>query len=249
MGGTGSWFMAGRHTDLLAGAMPCAGVLMARPKSQLPKKEQIEDVQHGLVPNVRNLAMWYFIGLSDVNCMPGTYLFVEDMLKELKESDPRGYSKIHFKTYPGLAHAMAPGEPHNGIRFMSKQKRDTFPQTVVWEYVSRPYPRWNAREKVKRFRKESFYWLRCPEAQDRQIIRASRKGNRIDLEIEGGPGDAKGVSIMLNASMIDVQQDVEVFLEGSRIYKGKPKPNLASFLTSLNDRADREMLFDRQIDF
>ncbi len=248
MGGTGSWFMAGRHPDLLAGSMPCAGVLMAMPKSQLPRKEQIKDVQHGMVPNVRNLAMWYFIGLADRNCMPGTYLFVEDMLKELKANDPTGYQKIHFKTYPGLAHSMAPGEPRNGISFLAKQRRDTFPKQVVWEFASKPYPKRISADRVTRLQKQAFYWLRCPNAQDRQVIIATRKGNRIDLEIEGTDDEAKGITIMLNPQMIDVKEDVEVYLDSERIYKGKPRPNLATFLTSLNDRADRAMVFDRQID-
>ncbi|MFT7617547.1 MAG: hypothetical protein ACI97A_001186 [Planctomycetota bacterium] len=248
MGGTGSWFMAGRHPDLLAGSMPCAGVLMARPKSQLPRKEQIKDVQHGMVPNVRNLAMWYFIGLSDKNCMPGTYLFVADMLQELREEDKGGYGKINFKTYPGLAHAMAPGEPSNGIRYLANERRNKFPKKVVWEVATRPHPRRATGDLVARYNKQAFYWLRCPDAVDRQIIRATRAGNRIDLEVEGTRNDAEGITIMLNPSMIDVKKDIEVYLEGTRIYQGKPKPNLGTFLTSLNDRADRAMVFDRQID-
>ncbi|MEE9393845.1 MAG: hypothetical protein V3W41_15195 [Planctomycetota bacterium] len=83
---------------------------------------------------------------------------------------------------------------------------------------------------------------------DRQLIKARRSGNRIDLELEGTDDDAKGISIMLNPNMIDVQKDVEVFLDGTRIYLGKPIPNLVTLLTSLDDRADHRMLFDRQID-
>ena len=44
MGGTGSWFMAGRHPDLLAGAIPAHGVLMAQPKSQVPTKEEVQAI-------------------------------------------------------------------------------------------------------------------------------------------------------------------------------------------------------------
>ena len=140
MGGTGSWFLAGRHPDLLAAASPCAGVFMAQPKSQLASKDDVVAIQHGILPNVRNLAMWYYIGLADKNCMPGTYLYVADRLDELRKEDPGGYERIHFKTYPGLAHAFPPGEPKAGLAFVEKQRRDTFPTSLVWEHAAAPFP-------------------------------------------------------------------------------------------------------------
>src|SRR5205814_630531 len=79
---------------------PCAGVLMAAPKSQVPRKEDVEALQHGFVPNVRNLAMYWFIGLDDHNCMPGTYLYAWDALQDLKKHDPGGYERLNFYTVP-----------------------------------------------------------------------------------------------------------------------------------------------------
>ncbi len=247
MGGTGSWFMAGRHTDLLACSLPCAGVLMASPKSQVASPDAIDALQHGLIPNVRNLAMYYFIGLEDTNCMPGTYLFVERLLKQLKEGDEGGYDKIHFRTYEGLAHSYPAGEPMAAKKFMLEQRRDTFPETVVWEYVSDPFPQHVAGEACERLVKHDFYWLSCKDPVDFQTIRAERRGNRITLTTKRTTRGVEGITIRLNAKMIDPNQDVVVEANGVEVYRGKPEPNLADVFQSLDARLDRSMVFDRHI--
>lgn len=246
MGGTGSWFMAGRHADLLAGAIPAAGVLMAEPKSQVPSKEQITRIQHGMVPNVRNLPMWYYIGSADVNCMPGTYLFVQDVLAELREEDPEGFRDIHFTYHQGLAHAFPPKEPGAGIAFIEKQTRNAFPEKIWWEYAGAPFPRRQDDDHVTRFVKKHFYWLRCESPRDRQLIIAERKGNTFKLELDGC--DKDGLSILLNDEMIDPQKDVVVLVDGEEVWRGKPERSIRNILETLDARVDRTLIFDRRID-
>lgn len=249
MGGSGSWFMAGRHPDLLAGASPCAGVLMAEPKSQLASKEEVKAIQHGLVPNVRNLCMYYYIGLSDRNCMPGTYLYVQDMLERLRREDQGGYRRIHFKSYPGLAHAFPPGEPAKGIRFLLEQRRETFPETLVWEYASDPFPQAGPDDRCARIAKRYFYWIKCEEPLDMQRIRATRSGNTIDLDVQDTKNGLEGLTIYLNPQMIDPNDEVVVRHSGKEVFRGKPQPDLWTVLETLDARLDRSMVFDRRIAF
>jgi hypothetical protein len=245
MGGTGSWFMAGRHPDLFAGAAPCAGVLMADPKSQVATKEEVRAVAHGLLPNVRNLAMWSFIGLSDRNCMPGTFLFVADRMEELKRDDPEGYRLWNFKTYPGLAHAYPPGEPSACFKFLEKERRDAFPKKLVWEYATDPFPLPDAEDKTTRYRKTHFYWLRNDAPADRQTVIASREGNAFSIESSHGLG---GIRILLNPKMIDVAADVVVTSNGKEVYRGNPAPSLRAMAESLDAKVDTTLLFDREIE-
>lgn len=246
MGGTGSWFFAGRHTDLFAGAAPFSGVLMASPKSQLETKEEVRAIQHGLVPNVRNLAMAYTIGLEDKNTMPGTYLYVADRLSELAKADAGGYSKIRFRSIPGLDHAFPPGEPKTALEYLFSEKRDTFPARVVWEYVSDPSPEPGPGDKVPRLQKHQFYWLGCKRPADRQRLTATRNGNEIVLETSGM--STGGVTIFLNPSMIDPAQDVVVKVGEREVYHDRPKPDAWTVLETLEERMDRGMVFDRRID-
>lgn len=246
MGGSGTWFLAGRHPDLLAGASPCAGVLMADPKSQLPTKEEVKAIQHGLVPNVRNLAMYYYIGLEDRNCMPGTFLYAWDMLRQLRQQDPTGYANIHFQAHEGLGHAFPPGEPRKGIQFLLKQRRDTFPQTLVWEYAAAPYPLREASDPVDRLCKRFFYWLACADPRDGQHIRATRESNEITLELSRGAA-AKGLTVLLNDAMIDPSKEVVIRVGGVEQYRGKPVPDFWTVLETLDARLDRSLVFDRRV--
>jgi pimeloyl-ACP methyl ester carboxylesterase len=246
MGGSGSWFLAGRHADLFAGAAPFAGVLMAAPRAQLATKQEVRAIQHGLVPNVRNLAMAYTIGLQDTNCMPGTYLFVADRLAQLAAGDPGGYGKIRFTPIEGLAHAFPPGEPAGALDYLLGEQRDAFPQRVVWEYVTDPSPQPGVDAKVSRLQKPFFYWLGCAQPIDRQTITATRDGNEITLET-AGRGSA-GVTLFLNPEMIDLELDVVVKSGDRELYRGRPVPDVWTALESLDARLDRAMVFDRRID-
>jgi dienelactone hydrolase len=234
MGGTGSWFFAGRHTDLFAGASPFSGVVMASPKAQLATKEEVRALQHGLVPNVRNLAMWYTIGLDDTNCMPGTYLYVADVLERLRKEDPGGYAKIHFTTIPGLAHAFP--------------KRNAFPETLVWEYVTDPAPEATPKDKVRRYQKHLFHWLGCKDPVDQQVLRAQRLKNEITLSAKNRPAGAKGCVVYLNASMIDSASEVVVTFDGKELKREKPVPDVWTILSTLDDKLDRTLVFDRSIE-
>jgi dienelactone hydrolase len=245
MGGTGSWFMAGRHPDLFAGATPAHGVFMADPKSQLARKEDVKSLQHGLLPNVRNLAMYYYTGSVDRNCMPGTYLFAWDRLLELRQQDPEGYQGLHFQIHEGLAHSFPTGEPAKGIEFLLAQRRDTFPQKLVWEYAAQPFPRPSSSDRTDRWIKRWYYWLHCSDPQDRMWVTATRQGNLIDLEVRGA--DPRTFSIYLHPRMWNSTEDLVVQLSGREVYRGRPQADLRVILESLDQRLDRSMVFDRRI--
>ena len=243
MGGTGSWFLAGRHPDLLAGSSPCAGVLMANPKSQLETKEEVEALQHGFVPNVRNLSMYYYIGLADKNCMPGTYLYVWDRIEALRAADPEGYRDLEFSTYPGLAHAFPPGEPTKGIKWLTAKVRNTFPDKLVWEYASDPFPQSRPQDARGRLDKNHYYWLYTSAPVDRMEVTATRAGNAFDLTIERA--DPSTFRLFLRPEMIDVEEDVVVTVNGEEGFRGRATPSFRALVESFDDKLDRSLVFDR----
>ena len=247
MGGTGSWFLAGRHADLLAGAIPGAGVLMAAPKSQVATKEEVTELQHGFVPNVRNLAMSWFIGLADRNCMPGTFLYAWDLLQDWKAKDPGGYELQRFATYPGLAHTFPPGEPAKSLDWIGKQRRNALPDRLVWEQAEAPFPQPedDLDRTVGRLGKTDFYWLHCDRPADRALAVAQRKGNEFELTVTGG--DVRDYTIWLHPGMVDPAQDVVVRVGPTEVYRGRPIPDVVTVLETLDARADRTLTFDRRV--
>jgi len=244
MGGTGSWHMAGRFPDLFAGAAPGHGVVMARPKSQLKSKEAIQAIQYGLVPNVRNLALYYFTGTEDKNCMPGTFLYVNDLISELKEEDRGGYEKVRFKLWPGIAHAYPPGEPGNCKKYLSEQRRDTYPQKITWVYAANPWPRPDAKDTTRRYQQHTFYWIRHDAPEDRMEVIAERDRNTFKISTTAS---TTGMYLMLNPEMIDVTKDVVVILDDEEFYRGRPQPDFATVIESLDSKLDKSLTFDRKV--
>ncbi len=244
MGGTGAWHMAGRYPDLFAGAIPAHGVVMA-PQVKVATKEEVGEIQYGLLPNARNLAVYFYTGEQDKNCEPGTFLFAWDRIEQLRADDPTGYLDIRFKCWPGLAHAFPPGEPSTGLKWVATKKRNAFPEKLVWEYAEHPFPLPDDEDKIERLPQHWFYWLHCALPVDNMQVVARRKGNEFDLEATlAFPED---FTIYLNPSMIDVNEDVVVRVEGEEVYRGRPQPDVATILESLDARLDRTMVFDRKV--
>jgi pimeloyl-ACP methyl ester carboxylesterase len=248
MGGTGSWFLAGRHPDLLAGAIPAHGVLMCK-NVKVVTAAEVEGFQHGFVPNARNLAVYFYTGSLDKNCEPGTFLYAWDLIQGYRKQDPDGWDKIRFAVHEGVAHTFPSGEPGGGFKYIREHKRDTFPKTLVWEYADDWFPRADAEDKVDRLWKRWFYWLHCDYPVDRMQVRATLStggsANEIDLQLKGT--DAEEFTIYLNPEMIDVAKEVVVRSADKEIWRGRPQPDLISVIQSLDARLDRRMVFDRRV--
>lgn len=245
MGGSGSFHMAARFPDLFAGAAPCAGVVMARPGTGVYKKEEVYQIQYGLVPNLRNLPMYYFIGTKDDRTPPGTYLFVWDHILELRKQDPGGYQDIHFDAYEGLGHEFPAGEPTKCLKYLEERTRNTFPEKVVWEYARRPFPIPIPEDKTTRIEQRWFYWLHHEKPQDKMYLVAERDGNEFKIDTYGALRE--GLSLMLNPRMIDVEKDVVVIVDGEEFYRGKPKPDFKTVVESFDAKLDRSLWFDRRV--
>ncbi|MHC4974213.1 MAG: dienelactone hydrolase family protein [Planctomycetota bacterium] len=244
MGGTGSWHMAGRFPDLFAGAAPCNGVIMANPVSQLQTKEEVQSIQYGLLPNVYNLPIYFCTGSVDKNCRPGTFLYAWDEILELRKEYPEGFRDIRFEYHEGVAHAFGPGQPGKALKWLAQQKRNSFPQKLVWLYAANPHPLPDEKDTTRRYQKHTFYWIRHDHPADRMEIIATRDGNEFDVSLIGA--EAEGLYVMLNPQMIDVKEEVVVRLEGKEVYRGKPVPDVRTIVESLDSKLDKTLTFDRR---
>lgn len=245
MGGTGSWFFAGRYPDLFAAAAPGPGVFMAEPKSQVWTKQEVVALQHGFLPNVRDLPVHFYVGTKDDHTMPGTYMFGWDLLQQWKKDDPGGYAGVEFTLYEGLPHAFPKGEPKASLEFLDAARRGPLPNKIVWEYASDPYPLPEPGDPQGRLVQTDYYWLRCIAPQDRMRIVATRDGNRFELKLKGI--DAASLRVLLRPGMIDPAQDVIVVVDGKETFRGKPGPSLGTLLDTLDVRLDRGLTFDREV--
>ena len=119
---------------------------------------------------------------------------------------------------------------------------------MVWEYVSAPSPEPGPADPVARIARPYSYWLGCKDPLDRQTITATRKANAIELEARGTAHGTSGITLYLNAAMIDPAQEVVVSSAGKELYRGKPVPDAWTVLETLDARLDRVLVFDRRIE-
>jgi hypothetical protein len=95
--------------------------------------------------------------------------------------------------------------------------------------------------------KRNFYWLSCENPMDFQTIRAERVGNKITLTTKGTARGVEGITVRLNATMINPDEDVVIEANGAEVFRGKPEPNLVDVFESIDARLDRSMVFDRHV--
>jgi hypothetical protein len=237
MGGTGSWFHAGRQPDLYAAALPFSGVIF-------PERDgagRVVRVHHGLVPNVRHVPLYYTSGADDRQCPPDTYVFAEAILDKLRAEHPGDFA-TSFRLVPGLAHAFAPGEPQGSFDWMTGKRRQRFPKTLTWEVALDPMPMPGAGRRIPR----DFYWLRFEEPADFQRTDAEIRGQEVRVKVTRKSAPY-GLTVYLSADLLDVDKEVTVYVNDIVQYRGVPEASLAAMLESMSARLDRVMVFTRKI--
>lgn len=252
MGGTGSMFMAGHHPDLLAGAIPAHGVIAAQGGSKIRLEKDVGPMEHGIVPNLRNLAVYFYTGSLDDHCEPGTFLKAWTQIRGFRKDDPRGYRQIAFTCYEGMKHAFAPGEPTRGLRWLRDKRRVPFPERVVWEYNANPWPWPDEKDegKATRLTTHWMYWLYCKRPADRMRVTATRHETKTEcvFDLDVLLAFPEDFAIYLNDTMADPAKEVVVRVGGKEVWRGRPKRGYDTILESLDAKLDRTLVFDRKVE-
>ncbi len=172
---------------------------------------------------LRNLPFMIFMGGDD-----GAYKRNEVAaqwkvkLGDLENADPDGYP--HKVTiYEGLGHWMQ-GKDAEALPWMASRNRTTWPKKIVWEQNGRTH--------------ERFYWLSVPKsvAKAGQVVRAEADQQRIAIQTEG---DVDQLTLRLHDALVDLDQPLEVTVNGKSVFSGKAPRTAAAISNSLTQRMDR----------
>jgi predicted esterase len=238
MGGTGSWFHAGRHPETYAAALPFSGVIFPE---RDPNKRVLK-IHHGFVPNIRHVPLYYTAGADDTQCPSDTYVFAEEMLSKLRAEHPGEY-ETNFRLIPKLAHAFPPGEPQGSFEWIEKKQRQTFPKTLTWEVAKDPMPM----PADGRLNPQDFYWLRCEEPVDFQQIDAEIKGQEVTIKTKRRSPPHK-LTVYLAPELLDVDKEITITVDDFVKFKGTLEPSICAILESISARIDRAMVFTRRVE-
>jgi pimeloyl-ACP methyl ester carboxylesterase len=170
---------------------------------------------------LRNLPFAIFMGEND-KAHKRSEVAVEKSaeIAGLHKADPGGY--IHLsRIYPGLGHWMD-GKDAEGVPWMAKFTRSPWPQKIVW-----------FQDDVTHHR---FYWLRLPEgtAVKDQKITAEIDGRTIRLTGDVPPG----TQLLLSDKLLDLDQPVEISVNGKDALTTKPVRSLKTIRAALEERLD-----------
>jgi hypothetical protein len=152
-----------------------------------------------------------------------------ERLKELREADPEGYE--HFvRIREGKGHWMDL-EDAEALPWMAKFRRNPWPEKIVWK-----------QDDVVR---NQFYWLEVEPTKidGGAVIRATRKGQRIDLESEG----VREIRLLLRDEFIDLDQPIEVYWAGKQVFAGKVARTPLVQAETLSRRGDPRLIFSARL--
>ncbi len=211
MGGYGSWTLGAHHADQLAALAPSAGA----PTPYLNAKDEVIDIVSGIVPNLRNVALRIYQSNDDPKVPPDANRCAVKKLEQAKEL--YGGFDYEYWEVPGRQHEAPPGGFEAHLAKIEKIERTTHPATVVWQ----PTLNW----------KRQFYWLfwEDPYKEALVVAKANRKTNQVHVTCDKS---AKGLSVLVDEKLLDVAKEITVFLNEKEVFRGIPKPDLATILAS-----------------
>lgn len=150
------------------------------------------------------------------------------MLDALAQSDPGAY--VHqVEVHAGKGHWMD-REDASAVPWMAKYARNARPLKVVWVQDDVTHPR--------------FYWLAVDEPKQGQRLVVTRQGQEITI-VEAPPSVA--VRILLDDTMLDLDQDVRVTQDGKELFAGRVPRSKAVIERTLQDRYDPKAAFTAEV--
>lgn len=138
-------------------------------------------------------------------------------LDSLEKANP-GHYLHQAKIHEGLPHWMNLKDAV-ALPWMSKYRRNVIPEKVIWKQDDRTH--------------DNFYWLsvRKPKKGDVVIASYDRKGQQVQLMSKG----VESIQLYFNDEMLDLDQPIEVNLNGKLVYKGKVKRSIAAIYESVSN--------------
>ena len=82
------------------------------------------------------------------------------------------------------------------------------------------------------------------QVKDGQLIVASRKGQNIEIEKAEG---IKSLIVLLNDSMLDLDQPVTISMNGTVLFKGMVPRTIEELHSTLAGRGDPGLMFDARV--
>jgi len=230
MGGYGSWTLGAHQADKFAGLGPYAGAPTPYTVDGKPYSD-VTGIEDGVLPSLRNVALHIYQSLDDKQVPPAPNIYANKVLAEWK-AEHGGYN-YQYVEVDGRGHGAPPGGHKVGFEWLYQFERDPRPKYVLWQPVL-PY-------------KRMFYWLWWDKPVPDAVVKAVIKGPA-EIEIDLGGWPRKGMRLLLDEDLVDLEQEL-VVREGSEVvFKGKVERTLSTMLMTAAERYDSRSVYPARID-
>lgn len=225
MGGYGTWTLGAHHADLVAGLAPSAGA----PTPVLDRTGNVVDVDLGVIPSLFNVPIRIYQSDDDPNVPPGANRAAAKMLGLAKER--WGGFDFEYWEVPKRQHDLPPGGFEALLAKIADKRRVARPLKVVWQ----PVLGW----------KRQFYWLfwETPKHGATVVAEIDRAKNEVRVTCDKDP---KGLTVLLDESLVDFSKDVTIYLGDTSVFFGKPKRTLSTLLMT-GERNDPELSYSARV--
>jgi pimeloyl-ACP methyl ester carboxylesterase len=232
MGGYGTYTIGARHADTFAGLAAFAGAPTPYFDERRPGEKIVYDIEDGILPNLRNLPIFFYQSLDDRNVTPEVNVWLSQRFPQL--ASEFGAYRHRCEIVDGRGHAAPEQGYEPGLRWTLEHARNPVPSRVLWQ----PVRSW----------KRMFYWLWWEDPQlgaelDVEIVKEKNQ-----IEIRTKVADAKKLALFVDARMLDVGKDVVVRWNGDARFRVKPKHRLSTLLRTIATRNDPGLAFSMRLD-
>jgi hypothetical protein len=184
----------------------------------------------GVIPNLRNVPMVIYQSDDDVLVPPDANRAAAKKLAEAKER--WGGFDFEYWEVSGRGHTPPPGGYEAHLEKIAQRVRDPHPDTVIWE----PSIGW----------KRQFYWLwwEFPSMSGLVEARLEREKNEVHVECSVTPKD---LYVLLGSEIVDMDEEVAVFLNEEQVFRGKPRRSLSTLLLT-GVRGDPDLMYEARVE-
>jgi pimeloyl-ACP methyl ester carboxylesterase len=179
--------------------------------------------------NLLNTPFTFMIGESDLafgrlkRCLAFDQA-VKGLRGERKDAYP-----VRMFLKKGFGHTGLPDRDQ--LATMISAVRTPIPDSIVWESTD---------SVVRR-----FSWLENPEPSKKQLVEATRKGNRFEIKLTG----IESLNLYLDERMVDYRKPVVVEVNGKVVLERSLSPSLSILCRTLLERGDPRFTFASKVAF
>lgn len=177
--------------------------------------------------NLLNTPFTFMIGESDLaygrlkRC-----LAFDQAVKDLRGARKDAYP-VRMFLKKGFGHGGLPDRDH--LETMMPAVRNPIPDSLVWQPTDSVVGR--------------FSWLEIPAPAKKQLVEATRTGNRFDIKLEG----TESLNLYLDERMVDYRKPVVVEVNGKTVVDRFLRPSVEVLCRTLLERGDPKLAFTSKI--